>query len=36
MRMLQHSPDFGTAHVRVPEGHTLAAVCRGFTAPEAG
>jgi len=27
----QYSPDFYAAYVRDPDGHKLAAVCRGFT-----
>ena len=28
----QYNPDFYAAYVRDPDGHKLAAVCRGFTA----
>jgi catechol 2,3-dioxygenase-like lactoylglutathione lyase family enzyme len=28
-----YNPDFYAAYVRSPEGHKLAAVCRGFTSP---
>ena len=31
-----YNPDFYAAYVRDPDGHKLAAVCRGFTAPPAG
>jgi catechol 2,3-dioxygenase-like lactoylglutathione lyase family enzyme len=31
---LQYNTDFYAAYVRDPEGHKLAAVCRGFTAPQ--
>lgn len=31
----QYNADFYAAYVRDPEGHKLAAVCRGFTAPQA-
>ena len=27
----QYQPDFYAAYVRDPDGHKLAAVCRGFT-----
>ena len=30
----QYNPDFYAAYVRDPDGHKLAAVCRGFTAPQ--
>jgi len=30
----QYNPDFYAAYVRDPEGHKLAVVCRGFTAPQ--
>ena len=30
----QYNADFYAAYVRDPEGHKLAAVCRGFTAPQ--
>lgn len=30
----QYSPDFYAAYVRDPDGNKLAAVCRGFTAPQ--
>lgn len=34
---LQYNPDFYAAYVRDPDGHKLAAVCRGFTRePPAG
>ena len=29
----QYNADFYAAYVRDPDGHKLAAVCRGFTAP---
>ena len=29
----QYNADFDAAYVRDPDGHKLAAVCRGFTAP---
>lgn len=32
----QYNADFYAAYVRDPDGHKLAAVCRGFTAPQAG
>src|SRR5512139_2294070 len=32
---LQYNPDFYAAYVRDPDGNKLAAVCRGFTAPQA-
>ena len=31
---LQYQPDFYAAYVRDPDGHKLAAVCRGFTTRE--
>jgi catechol 2,3-dioxygenase-like lactoylglutathione lyase family enzyme len=31
---LQYHPDFYAAYVRDPDGNKLAAVCRGFTAPQ--
>ena len=31
----QYSPDFYVAYVRDPDGNKLAAVCRGFVAPQA-
>jgi catechol 2,3-dioxygenase-like lactoylglutathione lyase family enzyme len=31
---LQYNPDFYAAYVRDPDGNKLAAVCRGFTAPQ--
>lgn len=31
----QYNPDFYAAYVRDPDGNKLAAVCRGFTAPQA-
>jgi catechol 2,3-dioxygenase-like lactoylglutathione lyase family enzyme len=31
---LRYAPDFYAAYVRDPDGNKLAAVCRGFTAPE--
>jgi len=31
---LQYNPDFYATYVRSPEGHKLAVVCRGFTAPQ--
>ena len=30
----QYNPDFYAAYVRDPDGNKLAAVCRGFTAPQ--
>lgn len=30
------NPDFYAAYVRDPDGHKLAVVCRGFTAPQDG
>jgi catechol 2,3-dioxygenase-like lactoylglutathione lyase family enzyme len=30
----QYNPDFYAAYVRDPDGHKLAAVCRGFTGPQ--
>ena len=30
----QYHPDFYAAYVRDPDGNKLAAVCRGFTAPQ--
>lgn len=30
----QYNPDFYAAYVRDPDGHKLAAVCRGFTAAQ--
>lgn len=32
----QYNPDFYSAYVRDPDGHKLAAVCRGFTAAQPG
>jgi len=32
---LHYNPDFYAAYVRDPDGNKLAAVCRGFTAPQA-
>ena len=32
----KYNPDFYAAYVRDPQGHKLAAVCRGFTQPQAG
>ena len=29
---LRYNPDFYAAYVRDPDGHKVAAVCRGFTA----
>jgi catechol 2,3-dioxygenase-like lactoylglutathione lyase family enzyme len=31
---LHYSPDFYAAYVRDPDGNKIAAVCRGFTAPQ--
>ncbi len=31
----RYNPDFYASYVRDPDGHKLAAVCRGFTAPPA-
>ncbi len=31
----QYNPDFYAAYVRDPDGNKLAAVCRGFVAPQA-
>jgi predicted lactoylglutathione lyase len=31
---LQYDPDFYAAYVRDPDGNKLAAVCRGFRAPQ--
>jgi catechol 2,3-dioxygenase-like lactoylglutathione lyase family enzyme len=31
----QYTPDFYAAYVRDPDGNKLAAVCRGFTGPQA-
>jgi catechol 2,3-dioxygenase-like lactoylglutathione lyase family enzyme len=31
---LHYAPDFYAAYVRDPDGNKIAAVCRGFTAPE--
>jgi hypothetical protein len=31
---LHYSPDFYATYVRDPDGNKIAAVCRGFTAPE--
>jgi catechol 2,3-dioxygenase-like lactoylglutathione lyase family enzyme len=31
----QYNPDFYAAYVRDPDGNKVAAVCRGFTAPQA-
>ncbi len=31
---LQYNPDFYAAYVRDPDGNKLAAICRGFTAPQ--
>ena len=31
---LRYNPDFYAAYVRDPDGNKLAAVCRGFTAPQ--
>jgi catechol 2,3-dioxygenase-like lactoylglutathione lyase family enzyme len=31
----QYNPDFYVAYVRDPDGNKLAAVCRGFTKPQA-
>ena len=31
----QYNPDFYAAYVRDPDGNRLAAVCRGFVAPQA-
>ena len=30
----QYNPDFYAAYIRDPDGHKLAAVCRGFTEPQ--
>ena len=30
----QYNPDFYAAYVRDPDGNKIAAVCRGFTAPQ--
>lgn len=30
----QYNPDFYAAYVRDPDGHKLAVVCRGFSAPQ--
>jgi catechol 2,3-dioxygenase-like lactoylglutathione lyase family enzyme len=31
---LQYNPDFYAAYVRDPDGNKIAALCRGFTAPQ--
>jgi predicted lactoylglutathione lyase len=31
---LHYAPDFYAAYVRDPDGNKIAAVCRGFTAPQ--
>jgi hypothetical protein len=31
---LHYSPDLHAAYVRDPDGNKIAAVCRGFTAPQ--
>jgi predicted lactoylglutathione lyase len=30
----QYNPDFYAAYVRDPDGNKIAALCRGFTAPQ--